>query len=116
MTARHRRRILPSDSFSLRVAGSLMSARTSFVVCLGLVGTLFSVAHGQAPPRGSGWMPVAGFVRAIDTDTLEIEVDGRRMGLAVAGIVAPAGNTECGLEGTISPRNSSPTESSCRRI
>jgi endonuclease YncB( thermonuclease family) len=58
----------------------------------------FTVSHAQVPPRGSGWMPVTGPVRVIEADTLEIEVDGRRLGVAVAGIVAPAGNTECGRE------------------
>ena len=52
----------------------------------------------QAPSRGSGWMPVTGPVRVIDAATLEIEVDGRRLGVAVAGIIAPPGNTPCGRE------------------
>lgn len=41
-------------------------------------------------------MPVTGPVRVIEADTLEIQVDGRRLGVAVAGIVAPPGNTACG--------------------
>jgi hypothetical protein len=54
--------------------------------------------HAQGPPRGTGWMPVTGPVRVIEANTLEIQVDGRRVGVAVAGILAPPGNTACGLE------------------
>ena len=57
-----------------------------------------SSTNAQAPPRGSGWMPVTGSVRVIDADTLEVDVDGRRVGVAVAGIIAPQGNTACGRE------------------
>jgi endonuclease YncB( thermonuclease family) len=57
-----------------------------------------SSTNAQAPPRGSGWMPVTGSVRVIDADTLEVDVDGRRVGIAVAGIIAPQGNTACGRE------------------
>lgn len=61
---------------------------------------LFFLPHSsaQSPPRGSGWMPVTGPVRVIEANTLEIQVDGRRVGVAVAGIVAPPGNTLCGLK------------------
>lgn len=43
-------------------------------------------------------MPVTGPVRVVEADTLEIQADGRRVGIAVAGIVAPPGNTACGRE------------------
>jgi endonuclease YncB( thermonuclease family) len=43
-------------------------------------------------------MPVTGRVRVVEADTLEVQVDGRRVGVAVAGIVVPPGNTACGRE------------------
>ena len=81
----------------LPLGRSLMSSRPISFACL-VVLILFTTTDAQVPPRGSGWMPVTGFVRVIEADTLEIEVDGRRMGIAVAGIIGPPGNTSCGLE------------------
>jgi endonuclease YncB( thermonuclease family) len=64
-----------------------------------LLATLTSIvapAFAQAPPRGSGDLPISGFVRVIDGDTLEIYVGGRQTAVGIIGIKAPRGNSSCG--------------------
>ena len=43
-------------------------------------------------------MPITGPVRVVAADTLDIEIDGQRVGVGVAGIVGPDANSTCGLE------------------
>lgn len=52
----------------------------------------------QAPPAGSGTVAVSGPARAIEGDTLEVIIGGRRVGVGIVGIVSPAGNTACGRQ------------------
>jgi len=52
--------------------------------------------HAQAPERGTGPKSVSGFVRVIEADTLEVYLDGARVGVVIAGITGPPGNTACG--------------------
>jgi micrococcal nuclease len=52
----------------------------------------------QAPAPGGGPVTIAGPVRVIDGDTLEVRIDGRRVGVGLIGIEAPQGNTPCGKE------------------
>jgi len=52
--------------------------------------------HAQAPARGTGPQSVNGFVRVIEADTLEVTINGTRVGVLIAGITAPPGNTPCG--------------------
>ena len=68
---------------------------------IGLILTLISAgerASAQAPDRGTGPRMVPGPVRVIEGDTLEVFVDGTRVGVRVIGIKAPPGNTPCGRE------------------
>jgi endonuclease YncB( thermonuclease family) len=71
-------------------------------VCV--IGVLLAViivgerASAQAPARGSGQRQVPGPIRVIEADTLEVWVDGSRVGVKVIGIKAPPGNTACGRE------------------
>src|SRR5262245_41600056 len=51
---------------------------------------------GGAPAPKSGPFRPAGFVRVIDGSTLEASVDGKRIGVGVLGINAPAYGTPCG--------------------
>jgi endonuclease YncB( thermonuclease family) len=41
---------------------------------------------------------VNGPIRVIEADTLEVWIDGTRVGVGVIGITAPPGNTACGKE------------------
>ncbi len=52
----------------------------------------------QAPAPGSGSVSIGGPVRVIEGDTLEVNIQGRRVGVGIVGIVAPAGNTDCGRD------------------
>jgi endonuclease YncB( thermonuclease family) len=64
-------------------------------------GAMLAAAAGtiaQAPPPGSGTVRITGPVRVIEGDTLEVNIEGRRVGVGVIGIVAPAGNTGCGRQ------------------
>jgi len=50
----------------------------------------------QAPPRGPGPITITGPVRVIEADTLEVYIRGARVGVRIAGIRVPQGNTPCG--------------------
>ncbi|MGE3271059.1 MAG: PQQ-dependent sugar dehydrogenase, partial [Chloroflexota bacterium] len=54
------------------------------------------VGPGGAPPQGSGDLEIRGYVRVIDGDTIEVGVNGTRMGVGLLGVAAPPPNTECG--------------------
>src|SRR5690349_17450350 len=56
------------------------------------------VPAGGAPPEGSGSIDWTGFIRVIDGDTVEILLNGNRVGVAIAGIKAPEVNTPCGVQ------------------
>jgi endonuclease YncB( thermonuclease family) len=61
-------------------------------------GEVLSPRYAQAPPRGSGPRTVTTPVRVIEADTLEVFIDGKRVGVAIAGIAGPPGNTPCGRQ------------------
>jgi endonuclease YncB( thermonuclease family) len=54
----------------------------------------------QAPPPGSGPIEFKGFVRVVDGDSVEIYVNGSRIGIGIVGIRTPMGNTSCGQDAT----------------
>ncbi|MEZ4569725.1 MAG: PQQ-dependent sugar dehydrogenase [Thermomicrobiales bacterium] len=53
---------------------------------------------GGAPPAGSGPIDIAGFVRAIDGDTMETWINGSQVGIGVLGIDVFEANTVCGAQ------------------
>jgi endonuclease YncB( thermonuclease family) len=59
---------------------------------------LLDSPRAQAPSRGSGTYAVTGPVRVIEADTLEVFIDGRRVGVTIAGIAVPPGNVACGRQ------------------
>jgi glucose/arabinose dehydrogenase/endonuclease YncB( thermonuclease family) len=59
-------------------------------------GGIKRVPAGGAPPAGSGPFTITGPVRAIDGDTIEVNIDGSRVGVRLIGVDAPRANTECG--------------------
>ena len=76
---------------------------TRFAISLGLV--LLASAGlppagqrvlAQAPVPGSGSITITGPVRVIEADTFEVTIEGRRVGIGIVGLLAPAGNTSCG--------------------
>jgi endonuclease YncB( thermonuclease family) len=81
---------------SMRVLKMSIRAITTAASVLLASVWLAPALDGQAPPRGSGPYTVTGPVRVIDGDTLEIYLDGRRTGIAIAGVKAPPGNSACG--------------------
>ena len=52
--------------------------------------------RAQAPLPGSGSVTITGPVRVIEADTFEVTIQGRRVGIGIVGLIAPAGNTSCG--------------------
>jgi endonuclease YncB( thermonuclease family) len=70
------------------------------VFALALAFTSMIALAGQAPPPGSGSFDIAGPVRVIDGDTLEVYIEGRRVGVGLIGVDAPLGNTACGRRAT----------------
>jgi endonuclease YncB( thermonuclease family) len=61
-----------------------------------LVPAVHAARPGGAPPAGSGPVDVTGFIRVIEADTVEVRIEGRRVGVGFVGIEAPMGNTACG--------------------
>jgi endonuclease YncB( thermonuclease family) len=57
-----------------------------------------TLVQAQAPLRGTGSYSIDGPVRVIEGDTLEVRIEGRRVGVLVAGIIAPHANTPCGQQ------------------
>src|SRR5688572_13863953 len=55
-----------------------------------------SAEPGGAPEPKAGPFRPSGFVRVIDGSTLEASIDGKRVGIGVLGIDAPAYGTACG--------------------
>src|SRR5918992_4079798 len=51
---------------------------------------------GGAPPPGSGPFTITRPVRAIDGDTIEVNIGGSRVGVRLIGMDAPRANTSCG--------------------
>jgi endonuclease YncB( thermonuclease family) len=66
-----------------------------------LVG-LFVALIGQpaVPSVDAAPVELQGYVRAIQGDTLDARLSNRRIGIGIAGIQAPTGNTPCGKEAT----------------
>jgi endonuclease YncB( thermonuclease family) len=82
---------------STRLARSIIRATTMTAALLG--GTAQCLL-AQAPPPGSGPIDFKGFVRVIDGDSVEIYVNGSRIGIGIVGIRTPMGNTPCGQDAT----------------
>jgi endonuclease YncB( thermonuclease family) len=82
---------------SRRLALRIVAAAIVTAACLG--GTERSLS-AQAPPPGSGPIEFNGFVRVIDGDSVEIYVNGSRIGIGIVGIRTPMGNTSCGQDAT----------------
>jgi endonuclease YncB( thermonuclease family) len=80
--------------FLVRARGMSLLTRCGVALMLGIGGAVSP--HAQAPERGTGPLSVRGFVRVIEGDTLEVRINGARVGIAIAGITTPAGNTPCG--------------------
>jgi endonuclease YncB( thermonuclease family) len=72
--------------------------RTQCVLALVVTVLCVGATSAQAPSRGSGSVTVAGPLRVIEGDTLEVTIDGARIAVGVIGIKAPPGNTACGRE------------------
>ncbi|MGH3116802.1 MAG: PQQ-dependent sugar dehydrogenase, partial [Gaiellales bacterium] len=76
------------------------------LVTIALLTPSFAVKASQPefPATANAALPQAidfkGFVRVIDGDTIEVRLNGRRAGIAIAGIDAPQGNTACGRTAT----------------
>ena len=70
------------------------------LLVLGSLGTVRaldqSAMPGGAPEPRNGPFRPAGYVRAIDGESLEALIDGRRTGVAVLGVAAPMLGTPCG--------------------
>ena len=73
-------------------------AATAVLVSSGSLITGAAATLAQAHAPGSGTIRVTGPVRVIEADTLEVSVDGRRVGVGIVGIIAPPGNTDCGKQ------------------
>ncbi|MGH9630263.1 MAG: NPCBM/NEW2 domain-containing protein [Bryobacteraceae bacterium] len=54
------------------------------------------VPPGGAPPPGTGDLQITGFVRLVDANSLEIEINGNRVAVGLIGITVPQANTSCG--------------------
>ena len=69
---------------------------------ISLVGVFMALVC-QPVVRGADAAPVElqGYVRAIQGDTLDARLSNRRIGIGIAGIQAPTGNTPCGKEATV---------------
>jgi glucose/arabinose dehydrogenase len=86
----------------------LLSVITAVCGLLLVVGLQLAVAQdgsgpaepGGAPPPGSGPFEINNFVRVIDGDTIEVDLEGSRVGVGLIGIAAPQGNTACGMKAT----------------
>lgn len=73
-----------------------MSYRIAIVCALVLCCGVASSVSAQAPARGTGPIEITGPIRVIDGSTFEVVINGRRTGIGLIGIKAPAGNTACG--------------------
>jgi endonuclease YncB( thermonuclease family) len=73
-----------------------MNLRIGFATIAAVV--LSAVLHGQAPTPGSGAVIVDAPVRVVAPDALEVQIDGRRVGVRIAGIVVPSGKSRCGAQ------------------
>ncbi len=58
------------------------------------------IGPGGALAINRGPKEIRGFVRVIDGDTLDVNIDGQRVAVGLVGVRAPQGNTECGIEAT----------------
>jgi glucose/arabinose dehydrogenase/endonuclease YncB( thermonuclease family) len=58
------------------------------------------IGPGGALAIKRGPKEVRGFVRVIDGDTLDVNIDGQRVAVGLIGVRAPQGNTECGIQAT----------------
>lgn len=80
--------------------------RTRFRVSAIMLTTVaaVSVPSAQVPDPGPGSVTVTGPVRVIEADTLEVSIRGARVGVRIAGIRVPRGNTECGRQASAALR------------
>jgi endonuclease YncB( thermonuclease family) len=63
-----------------------------------------TISSAQIPTRNAAPLTVSGPVRVIEGDTLEVSVRGVRVGVRIAGIRVPPGNTECGRQASAAVR------------
>src|SRR5687767_1077160 len=56
------------------------------------------VPPGGAPAAGTGPQDTTAQIRVIDGETIETLINGQRTGVALVGIDAPQGNTDCGRQ------------------
>jgi endonuclease YncB( thermonuclease family) len=78
-----------------------MKTRRAQFRVLGIVLTTLAavgIPSAQAPDRGPATVTINGPVRVIEADTLEVSIRGTRVGVRIAGIRVPRGNTPCGRE------------------
>jgi len=92
-----------SSSISARVsqATRVLGRSSVALVAAAAAGVLLpgsTHTFAQAPPAGSGPITISGFVRVIEGDTLEVSINGRRVGVGVVGIKALRGNSPCGKQ------------------
>ena len=84
----------------------MKTRRAQFRVLGIVVTTLAAVVlpTAQAPDRIHGQLTVQGPVRVIEGDTLEVSINGMRVGVRIPGIKVPRGNTPCGREASAAMR------------
>jgi endonuclease YncB( thermonuclease family) len=80
--------------------------RAQFRVLGVVLTTLVAVGipSAQAPDRLHGPLTVRGPVRVIEGDTLEVSINGMRVGVRIPGITVPRGNTPCGRQASAAMR------------
>jgi endonuclease YncB( thermonuclease family) len=79
----------------------MVDYRRVYLTCVAsslLVAGIGSPADAQTFVAESGPHAVQGPVRVVEADTLEVHLNGHRVGVAIAGIVVPPPNTPCGRE------------------
>ena len=84
----------------------MKTTRAQFRVLGIVVTTLAAVVlpTAQAPDRIHGQLTVRGPVRVIEGDTLEVSINGMRVGVRIPGITVPRGNTPCGRQASAAMR------------
>ena len=85
----------------------MMKTRRAQFRVLGIVVTTLAAVvlpTAQAPDRIHGQLTVRGPVRVIEGDTLEVSLNGTRVGVRIPGIKVPRGNTPCGRQASAAMR------------
>jgi endonuclease YncB( thermonuclease family) len=69
-----------------------------FVAVSGMSPASSAAPRVPGPPPATG--ELEGYVRAVDGNTVDARLDGRRVGIEIIGIKAARGNTPCGRQAT----------------